>query len=96
MSELRKLREAINDLADVSTAELDDEAWYDRLWELLEPVIDARSELALAGIKESLLPLHDAGEYRDPSTGETQWVASSTSNPLPHVDTSEFDDRDNG
>lgn len=48
MSEIRRLREAVNDLADVSTAELDDEAWYDRLWQLLDPVIDARAERQLA------------------------------------------------
>lgn len=47
MSEIRKLREAVNDLADISTAELGDEAWYDKLWELLDPVIDARAEKAL-------------------------------------------------
>lgn len=47
VSDIRKLRDAVNDLADVSTAELDDEAWYNRLWELLDPVIDARAGQAL-------------------------------------------------
>lgn len=117
MSEIRKLREAVNDLADVSTAELDDEQWYDRLRMLLNPVINARAERQLTaavntvadetrdaarcpatwnpgvwpyttrcvetvnhGVKhvdrhgntfsEEQLPTHDAGEYRDPSTGE--------------------------
>lgn len=48
MSETRRLRDAVNALADVSTAELGDEAWYDKLWELLDPVIDARAERQLA------------------------------------------------
>lgn len=48
MSDVRKLREAVYDLAtDDDTAELGDEAWYDKLWELLDPVIDARAEKAL-------------------------------------------------
>lgn len=119
VSELRKLREAIYDLAtdDELGDELSDEAWYNRLWTLLDPVIDARAERQLAaavnavadetrdaarcpvtwnpgvwpyttrcvetvyhGVKhvdrhgntflEEQLPTHDAGEYRDPSTGE--------------------------
>ena len=49
MDELRKLREAIAALgSEPETAELGDEQWYDRMWELLEPVIDARAERQLA------------------------------------------------
>lgn len=52
--ELRKLREAVYDLATDGTEVLDDEAWYDRLWELLEPVTDARSELVLRGLTKDV------------------------------------------
>lgn len=31
-------------LTEPETADLPDEEWYDRLWELLDPVIDARAE----------------------------------------------------
>lgn len=60
--ELRKLRDAVYDLATDEDKVFTNEEWYDRLWELLEPVMDAR-----AG---HTLDVHDAGEYRDPSTGE--------------------------
>lgn len=118
MSDIRKLREAVNALADISTAELGDEAWYDKLWELLDPVIDARAERQFTAAVNAVAsktrdaercpvtwnpgvwpyttrcvlnanhnnylhhdrhgntftrnqpPTHDAGEYRDPSTGE--------------------------
>lgn len=80
MSELRKLREAVYDLATDEDEVLTDEAWYERLWELLDPVIDARAHRAL-------------GTDVQPAT---QWVGSSTTTPLPHVDTSEFEDPDNG
>lgn len=63
VSELRKLRDAVYDLATDDGEVLDDEAWYDRLWELLDPVVDARAHRALDA------PTHDAGEYRDPDTG---------------------------
>lgn len=101
MSELRKLREAVYDLATDEDEVLTDEAWYERLWELLDPVIDARAERQLAVALNAWrdlddVPTHDAGEYRDPSTGETQWAGSSTTTPPPHVDTSEFEDPDNG
>src|SRR6187431_250641 len=47
--ELRKLREQVAALgSEPETAELSDEAWYDRLWELLDPVIDARAYRSLA------------------------------------------------
>ena len=63
--ELSDLRLAVRNLSlDADEAGMDDEAWYDRLWILLDPVIDARAYRALA------IHTHDAGEYRDPSTGE--------------------------
>jgi len=65
---------------------MDDEAWYDRLWTLLDPVIDARAERqwnaaagppvqlpphrTIQGIRDRHITVHDAGEYRDPDTGE--------------------------
>lgn len=74
MSELRKLREAVYDLATAEDEVLTDEQWYDRLWKLLDPVIDARAGEAIA----------------------TYWAASSTETPPAHVDTSGFEDPDNG
>lgn len=76
MSEIRRLREAVNDLADISTAELDDEAWYERLWTLLDPVIDARIERTQQAVDKIVQPsltglLQFLNEpYRDPETGE--------------------------
>jgi hypothetical protein len=53
--ELRRLREQVAALASEPEAvSLDDETWYDRLWELLEPVIDSRAELALRGLTTEL------------------------------------------
>lgn len=52
MSELRVLREAVAALAsEPETAELGDEEWYDHLWALLEPVIDARAERSFTDLK---------------------------------------------
>lgn len=84
--ELRALREAVRDLATDDAEVLGDEAWYDRLWELLEPVVDARAERqwnaaagppaqlpphrTIHGIRDRHITVHDAGEYRDPATGE--------------------------
>lgn len=72
MSDVRKLREAIYDLAtDDDTAEIGDEAWYDKLWELLDPVIDARVERQLTPTPDpEPVHTHNAGEYRDPETGD--------------------------
>lgn len=40
-------------LTEPETAELDDETWYDRFWELLEPVIDARAERQLNAVSNA-------------------------------------------
>lgn len=53
MSELRKLREAVYDLATSDDEVHTDEEWYERLWELLDPVIDARAERQLAATRVS-------------------------------------------
>lgn len=85
--ELSDLRLAVRNLSlDADEAGMDDEAWYDRLWMLLEPVIDARAERqwnaaagppvqlpphrTIQGIRDRHITVHDAGEYRDPDTGE--------------------------
>lgn len=45
MSDIGKLRALLDDfVADEDVVRLDDEAWYERLWKLLDPVIDARIE----------------------------------------------------
>lgn len=70
MSELRKLREAIFDLAtSAADAHLDDEAWYDRLWELLDPVVDVRAHRALA------TPSDDVEAHRFSFEGSTSQLA---------------------
>ena len=76
MSELRKLRAAVAALAlEPETAELGDEQWYDRLWELLDPVIDARASAQLTESavtnpsSTGLLQFLDA-PYRGPETGQ--------------------------
>lgn len=77
---LGELRYAVYCLTVDNYVKRTDEEWYERLWELLDPVIDARAHRAL-------------GTDVQPAT---QWVGSSTTTPLPHVDTSEFEDPDNG
>lgn len=73
MNELRKLRDAVWGLMNDGYGRgLSDEEWYDRLWKLLDPVIDARAGQALADV-----PTHDAGEYRDPSTGEMTYAEAN-------------------
>lgn len=73
MSEIKKLREAVYDLATDEDLVLDDEEWYNKLWELLDPVIDARAARSLAAV-----PTHDAGEYRDPETGQPTAAEASS------------------
>lgn len=73
MSDLGKLRERIRALAlDADEAGLDDEDWYDRLWELLEPVIDARAELAHRGLAQAAQPswLDDVQRLKFPAERE--------------------------
>lgn len=49
MSDVGKLRAQLDDfVADEAVVRLGDEAWYDRLWELLDPVIDAQAKRSLA------------------------------------------------
>lgn len=74
MSELRKLREAVYNLATDEDEVLTDEVWYDQLWELLDPVIDARAERQLAAAVNTV-----ADETRDPATGQP----TSTEAPSP-------------
>jgi hypothetical protein len=62
--ELRDLRAAVYNLATADWIKRTDEEWYDELWRLLDPVVDARAGHALN--------THDAGDYRDPDTGRTE------------------------
>jgi hypothetical protein len=45
--ELRDLRAAVYNLATADWIKRTDEEWYDELWKLLDPVIDARAERQL-------------------------------------------------
>lgn len=64
MSELRKLRQAVADLATDPVSRTDEE-WYDELWELLEPVIDVRAERQWdAAVNTVSDPARDAGEVK--------------------------------
>lgn len=49
--ELSVLRRAVQDLATDPVCRTDEE-WYDELWVLLDPVIDARAERQLAAAKD--------------------------------------------
>ena len=51
--ELRGLRDAVWELMNTSYgAGTSDEEWYDQLWELLDPVIDARVNRALGTVQD--------------------------------------------
>lgn len=92
--ELRKLRDQVYDLAIDEDPILTDEEWYEELWKLLDPVIDARAHRATEALptaadvnrtlveyqrakqekwrsEQGEIHTHNAGEYRDPSTGQT-------------------------
>ena len=77
MNEIKQLREQLDDfVADADVVCLDDEAWYERLWTLLDPVIDARIERTQQAVDKIVQPsltglLQFLNEpYRDPETGE--------------------------
>lgn len=110
---IARLRTQLDDfVADADVVSLDDEAWWERLGDLLDVVYAARAlarreareavrcPALYQGTTRCVRNRDHAGNHYSPVTGqwksETQWAASSTDNPLPHVDTSEFDDPDNG
>jgi hypothetical protein len=110
---IKNFRAQLDDfVADEDVVWLDDEAWWERLGDLLDVVYAARARERRAEREANRCPAlyrgttrcvrnrEHAGHHYSPVTGqwksETQWVASSTVNPLAHVDSSELDDPDNG
>jgi hypothetical protein len=69
MSDISKLRTAVwHMMHDTYDAGLSDDEWYDQLWTLLDPVIDARAERQLAAAVNSV-----SDEKRDAERCPATW-----------------------
>jgi len=80
--QIREFRQRLHLLlTEPETAVLDDEAWWEQFGEVLDDVLATRAHAK-----------RDATRARR----GTQWAAWTAKNPPAHVDTSEFDDPDNG
>jgi len=54
MDELRKLRASVYNLSARDWIKLTDEEWYEELWKLLDPVVDARIERSQQALDDAL------------------------------------------